>query len=100
MLRCGRRHNIRTAAIVFRVVRRIELSPDDEFRARKAGIVVRLVRVGVPRRDAQAWIDYWDASTAMLAEFRRAPDYWDLGYEFALAEWMTGNEAPGTEATG
>ena len=39
---------------------------------------------------AEAWIAAWDLSTADLADFRSAPDYWQQGYRFALEEYRRG----------
>jgi hypothetical protein len=56
------------------------------FVARRDDTIDRLIRVGMPRVSAEAWIDAWVASTADLPDFRRAPDFWDVGYQFALEE--------------
>ncbi len=44
----------------------------------------------MPRAMAEAWIAAWDLSTAELADFRVAPDYWKQGYRFALEEYRRG----------
>ena len=64
------------------------------FAARRVDTIDRLVRAGMPKAMADAWIDAWDASTADLPDFRKAPDYWAVGYRFAQEEWKraAGNE--------
>jgi hypothetical protein len=54
----------------------------------------QLVRVGVPRAHAHAWVTAWDVTTAGLVDFRRAPDFWRLGYEYAREEYVRGFAPP------
>jgi hypothetical protein len=65
------------------------------FAARRLAVVDRLVRGGMPRTFAEAWIEAWDASTAALVDFRAAADFWDLGYRYAMEEYRRGHRAPG-----
>jgi hypothetical protein len=70
----------------------LRLLPDERFDSRRHATIQRLVRAGVPRRKADAWISAWDESTAPLRDFRRAADFWDQGYLFALEEHRRGND--------
>lgn len=60
----------------------------------------RLIKVGVPSDDALAWLDAWDVTTAGLVDFRRAPDFWELGYEYALEEYRLGFNPPVVSVSG
>jgi hypothetical protein len=62
----------------------------DAFWRRRDATVERLARAGMPRALAEAWIAAWDLSTAELADFRLAPDFWTQGYRFALEEYRRG----------
>jgi len=62
------------------------------FAARRVDTIDRLVRAGMPKAMADAWIDAWDASTADLPDFRRAPDYWAVGDRFAQEEWKRASD--------
>ncbi len=64
------------------------------FAARRVATVDRLVRAGIPRGMAEAWIDTWDASTAELHDFRSASDFWAVGYRFAVEEYKRGYKPP------
>jgi hypothetical protein len=66
------------------------------FAARRAAVVERLVRAGIARRHAEAWIAAWVNSTAGLNDFRAAADYWDLGFQYALEERRRGYHPPRT----
>ncbi len=48
----------------------------------------------MPVSRASAWIDAWDVSTCDLIDFRRAPDFWQLGYRYAREEHNRGYEPP------
>ncbi len=48
----------------------------------------------MPLDRASAWIDAWDVSTRELVDFRRAPDFWQLGYRYAHEEHNRGYEPP------
>jgi hypothetical protein len=65
----------------------LRLLPDKRFEARRDRAVQRLVRDGVPRSKAEAWILAWDESTVPLRDFRQAADFWDQGYLFAIEEF-------------
>lgn len=56
--------------------------------------VARLERLGVPPAQARAWVHAWDVSTAGLDEFRRASDYWEVGYAYARDEFRAGFAPP------
>jgi hypothetical protein len=56
------------------------------FAARRVDTIDRLVRAGMPHISAETWIDAWVTSTADLPDFRRAPDFWAVGYQFAVEE--------------
>jgi len=43
---------------------------------------------------AEAWLDAWDTTTLGLVDFRRASDFWRLGYEYALEEYRLGFDPP------
>jgi hypothetical protein len=66
-----------------------------DFAAARAATIERLVRAGIPPTMAEAWIATWDESTAPLYDFRRAPDYWKLGYRFAQEEYRRGYKPRG-----
>ena len=66
-----------------------------DFVARRTVTVERLVRAGVPRLHAEAWIAAWDESTAGLIDFRAAGDYWELGFQYAIEERRRGYRPPG-----
>jgi hypothetical protein len=68
------------------------LHPVDRFEARRHATLRRLVQVGVPLRKAEAWISAWEESTVELRDFRRAADFWDQGYLFALEEFRRGHD--------
>ena len=46
----------------------------------------------MPIQKAEAWISAWDESTVGLRDFRRAADFWDQGYLFALEEFRRGHD--------
>jgi hypothetical protein len=48
----------------------------------------------LPEGKAEAWLEAWDVTTAGLVDFRRAPDFWQLGYEYAREEYRLGYEPP------
>jgi hypothetical protein len=68
----------------------------ETFAARRATVIERLVRAGIARRHAEAWIAAWVQSTAGLNDFRAAADYWDLGFQYALEERRRGYHPPNT----
>jgi hypothetical protein len=57
------------------------------FAAARTRVVDRLVRNGMPSGTAEPLVDEWLRSTEMLADFRAAPDFWRLAYQFALEEY-------------
>jgi hypothetical protein len=57
------------------------------FAAARTRVVERLVRSGMPAGTAGPLVDEWLRSTEMLADFRAAPDFWRLAYQFALEEY-------------
>jgi hypothetical protein len=61
-----------------------------KFAAGRVAALDRLVRAGIPRRMAEAWIEMWDVSTAELYDFRSAPDFWAVGYRYAVEEYKRG----------
>ncbi len=67
------------------------------FLAGRIACVERLVRAGMPRSIAGGWIDAWDTSTAELADFREATDFWTLGFRYAVEEHRRGYLPPGHE---
>jgi hypothetical protein len=74
-------------------LRRSGSTPVDAARAfasGRAGALDRLVRGGIPRAMAEAWIEIWDQSTIGLPDFRSAPDFWTLGYRYAQEEYERG----------
>src|SRR3954471_4582478 len=56
------------------------------FAAARTRVVEQLVRAGMPSGTAEPLVDEWLRSTEMLADFRAAPDFWRLAYQFALEE--------------
>lgn len=64
------------------------------FAARRAEVVDRLVAGGMARVLADGWIAAWDVSTAGLVDFRAMPEFWDLGYRYALEEHRRGYLPP------
>jgi hypothetical protein len=50
----------------------------------------RLIATGMPSLLAEGWMDAWDRSNADLADFRTAPDFWEIGFAFALEEYRRG----------
>jgi hypothetical protein len=50
-------------------------------------VIDRLVHAGMPSRTAEPLVDEWLRSTEMLVDFRAAPDFWRLAYQFALEEY-------------
>jgi hypothetical protein len=70
----------------------LRLLPDERFQAQRHAALKRLVGVGVPIQKAEAWISAWDESTVGLRDFRRAADFWDQGYLFALEEFRRGHD--------
>jgi len=80
--------------------RRRPASPDrvqSQFLAGRIACLDRLVRAGMPRSIAQGWIDAWDVSTAELADFREATDFWTLGFRYAVEEHRRGYRPPERE---
>ena len=67
------------------------------FAARRVDTIDRLVRAGMPKAMADSWIDAWDVSTADLPDFRKAPDYWAVGYRFAQEEWKRASDDGGSQ---
>jgi hypothetical protein len=65
------------------------------FVVRRAHTVERLVRAGLSRQHADAWIAAWLESTAGLKDFRAADDYWDMGFHYAIEERRRGYTPPG-----
>jgi hypothetical protein len=64
------------------------------FSKQRAIALQRLVRRGMPLGKADAWLEAWDTTTVGLVDFRRAPDFWRLGYEYAREEYRLGYEPP------
>lgn len=64
------------------------------FAARRAEVVDRLVAAGMARMLAEGWIAAWDQSTAGLVDFRATPEFWELGYRYALEEHRRGYRPP------
>jgi hypothetical protein len=60
----------------------------------RARAVDRLERLGVSSDRALAWVEAWDVTTQGLDGFRRAPDYWDVGYAYAREEHRSGFAPP------
>jgi hypothetical protein len=57
------------------------------FAAARTRVVERLVRNGMPSGNAEPLVDEWLRSTEMLTDFRAAPDFWSLAYQFVLEEY-------------
>lgn len=57
------------------------------FAAARVRVVERLARAGMPSATAEPLVDEWLRSTEMLADFRAAPDFWRLAFQFALEEY-------------
>ncbi len=79
--------------------RRPPASPDrvqSQFLAGRTACLDRLVRAGIQRSLAQRWIDAWDVSTAELADFREATDFWTVGFSYAVEEYRRGYLPPAT----
>lgn len=70
------------------------------FAVGRARTLKRLLLCGIPEGKAKAWVDAWDVTTAGLVDFRRAPDFWQLGFEYALEESRLGYEPPLLPAAG
>lgn len=64
----------------------------------RATALTRLARAGVPAVQAEAWVTAWDATTAGLVDFRRAADFWLLGYRYAREEYARGFAPPAIES--
>jgi hypothetical protein len=64
--------------------------PGLAFAAGRTAALDRLIRGGMPRAMAEAWIDAWDESTLELYDFRCAPDFWTQGFRYALEEYQRG----------
>lgn len=60
------------------------------FRAQRRETIQRLARAGIPLDLAVAWVQIWDRSTAVLPDFRAAPDFWSQGFRYALEEYRRG----------
>lgn len=56
----------------------------------RAATIERLIGSGMRAGLATAWIDTWDRSTVDLVDFRSAPDFWTLAYEYAIEEYQRG----------
>jgi len=50
-------------------------------------VIDRLVRASMPSGTAEPLVDEWLRSTEMLVDFRAAPDFWHLAYQFAVEEY-------------
>ena len=57
------------------------------FAAARTRVIDRLVHAGMPPATATPLVDEWLRSTEMLVDFRAAPDFWRLAYQFALEEY-------------
>jgi hypothetical protein len=55
--------------------------------AARARVIEQLVRRGMPAGTAEPLVDEWLRSTEMLVDFRAAPDFWHLAYQFAVEEY-------------
>ena len=67
---------------------------DRRFAAGRAEVVDRLVAGGMARTLAEWWISAWDQSTTGLTDFRATPEFWHLGYRYALEEHRRGYRPP------
>jgi hypothetical protein len=65
------------------------------FATRRTVVIERLVRAGLPRLHAEAWVFAWEDSTSGLTDFRAAVDYWELGFQYAIEERRRGYRPPG-----
>jgi len=64
----------------------------------RAAALKRLASTGVPAPEAEAWVRAWDATTDGLVDFRRAADFWQLGYRYAREEYARGFAPPAIES--
>jgi hypothetical protein len=55
--------------------------------AARISVIDGLRRAGIPTATGELLVDEWLASTVMLLDFRAAPDFWQLAYEFAVDEY-------------
>ena len=55
--------------------------------AARINVIDALRRAGIPTATGELLVDEWLASTEILHDFRAAPDYWQLAYEFAVDEY-------------
>jgi hypothetical protein len=60
--------------------------PRQGFATARGRVIEQLVRNGMPPGTAEPLVDEWLRSTEMLKDFRAAPDFWHLAYQFALEE--------------
>ena len=67
---------------------------DRAFAIERGLTLTKLVRLGIPSTRAEAWVHAWDVMTAGLVDFRRASDFWELGYQYAVEEYRLGFDPP------
>lgn len=77
-----------------RTPQRDERAGELRFASARSATVTGLVRHGMPLTQAIAWVSAWDESARGLLDFRRAPDFWELGYRYAVEERRRGYEPP------
>lgn len=66
------------------------------FAAQRAGIMARLVHLGMNTNLADEWLGAWEASSNMEAE-RLSFDFWDRGGRWAASAWVAGQVPPTIE---
>ena len=70
------------------------LQQERTFAAGRNATIKRLIRSGIPAPMAEAWVASWEAGAAGLHDFRRAHDFWLVGYRYAIEEYKRGYEPP------
>ena len=70
------------------------LAADRAFAERRERTIARLQRLGIPEGAARQWMAAWDATTTGLGDFRRASDFWEVGFQYARAEFKAGYLPP------
>jgi hypothetical protein len=63
------------------------VATDRAAAAVRVKVIDRLRRAGIPTANGELLVDEWLASTEILHDFRAAPDFWQLAYEFAVDEY-------------
>jgi hypothetical protein len=64
------------------------------FEAHRRGALQRLLKAGITLDVALAWIGAWDRMSRDLPDFRAKPDFWEVGYAYAIDEINRGFEPP------